>query len=422
MPTTLRNEIRARKSHLLDQRAEARKERDAAKQLVPNDSTGAPDTASPGFRRLSRAVERLESIDAELEQVSTEENGAVFGANGNGNRNASGSTDLVVFNDPEFKREIRDVATSTSRSKRCDIELAHFPPETVASWTGKSLAAAPVAPPTPGMEQPAMTRMVPYPTPPTSFLDVVPSATTERPADLFGQEVSTGAGPAPAAPGSVKPLVGLEYVDVEATSETIAGYMKMNRQTLDDIAGLQQMAQYRMMTFLRQELEHEVLVGTGAVSDITGKAGIVGVLNQTGLGSVPVGSGTGWLPPDDILDGIVTCLVSGARPNIVVMNHVDWATLMKTKSAGSGEYLSSPFLSTVSQVWNVPLVPSVAMPPGKILVGDTRIGLTLLVREGANLRISDADTDDMTRNKVTLLCEGRWSLAVYVPAAFCVVG
>ena len=91
------------------------------------------------------------------------------------------------------------------------------------------------------------------------------------------------------------------------------------------------------------------------------------------------------------------------------------------KSTGSGEYLSSPFLSTVSRVWNVALVPSVALPSGTILVGDTTIGLTLQVREGANLRISDADTDDYTRNRVTLLCEGRWSLCVWIPAAFCTI-
>lgn len=416
MPTTLRTEIKARKSNLLDQRAEARKERDAAKELVPNDSTGAPDTSSPGFKRLSRAVERLEEINKEFEQVEKEENDLVFGGNGNGN-GASGTT-LAVFNDPDFRREL---ASYANKSGQFNLTLANFDPGTVASWTGKSLAAA-TAPPTSGMDQPAMTRMVPYPTPPTSFLDVVPSTTTERPSTLFGQEQpATGTGPAPAAPGSVKPIIGLEYLDVEATSETIAGYMKMDRQSLDDIVGLQQMAQNRMMTLLRQELEREVLSGDGSVSDVTGKAGMVGLLNQTGLGSVPVGSGAGWLPPDDILDAIVTCLVSGARPNIVVMNQVDWASLMKTKASGSGEYVGGgPFLTTASQVWNIPLVPSVAMPPGKILVGDTNIGLALQVREGANLRIG-TEVDDMTRNKVTLLSEGRWSLCVYVPAAFCVI-
>jgi HK97 family phage major capsid protein len=111
-------------------------------------------------------------------------------------------------------------------------------------------------------------------------------------------------------------------------------------------------------------------------------------------------------------------LISGAQPNVVALNVNDWAALLKTKSSGSGEYLANPFLSTVSTVWNRNLVPSVAIPAGKSIVGDTSIGATLQIREGANLRISDADADDMTRNRVTLLVEMRASLATWIPAAF----
>ena len=399
--------------HAQHERDLAAEKGDVTTEIKANAKAAAIEEDIKGLKATEQDVIHL------LGQVTT------GNGNGNGNGNGASGTTLAVFNDPDFRREL---ASYANKSGQFSLTLANFDPDTVASWTGRSLAAAPVAPPTPGMTEPAMTRMVPYPTPPTSFLDVVPSATTERPSTLFGQEQpATGTGPAPAAPGSVKPMIGLEYVDVEATSETIAGYLKMDRQSLDDVVGLQQMAQNRMMTLLRQELEGQVLSGDGSVSDVTGKPGLVGLLNTTGIGSVPVGSGTGWLPPDDILDAIVTLLVSGAQANIVVMNPFDWANLMKTKASGSGEYVGGgPFLSTAGQLWPgggrppIALVPSVAMPAGKTLVGDTTIGLALQVREGANLRVG-TEVDDMTRNKVTLLCEGRWSLCVYVPAAFCVI-
>lgn len=129
----------------------------------------------------------------------------------------------------------------------------------------------------------------------------------------------------------------------------------------------------------------------------------------------------GELVPDAIIDAITTTLVIGAVPNVCALNPVDWAALLKTKSAGSQEYVASPFLATAQQIWGVTLTPAVGVPAGKILVGDTNLALSLLWREGANIRISDADQDDMTRNRVTILCELRAALATWVPSAFCVV-
>ena len=71
-------------------------------------------------------------------------------------------------------------------------------------------------------------------------------------------------------------------------------------------------------------------------------------------------------------------------------------------------------------LWGLPAVPSKVLAPGTAIVGDFS-QCTLYVREGANVRISDSDQDDFIRNRVTLLGEGRFGLAVWQPAAFAVV-
>jgi HK97 family phage major capsid protein len=61
------------------------------------------------------------------------------------------------------------------------------------------------------------------------------------------------------------------------------------------------------------------------------------------------------------------------------------------------------------------------MPAGQALVGDFANGATLFVREAVNVRTSDADQDDFVRNRLTMLGEGRFGLAVWQPAAFTLV-
>jgi HK97 family phage major capsid protein len=66
-------------------------------------------------------------------------------------------------------------------------------------------------------------------------------------------------------------------------------------------------------------------------------------------------------------------------------------------------------------------VTSTVMPVGQALIGDFGQCATLFVREGVNVRVSDADQDDFVRNQVTLFAEGRFAIAIWRPACLSVV-
>jgi hypothetical protein len=53
----------------------------------------------------------------------------------------------------------------------------------------------------------------------------------------------------------------------------------------------------------------------------------------------------------------------------------------------------------------------------EVLLGDSRIGAGLGVREGISIIVGQ-EADDMTRTRVAVLCEGRWAPLVAVPSAF----
>jgi HK97 family phage major capsid protein len=126
-------------------------------------------------------------------------------------------------------------------------------------------------------------------------------------------------------------------------------------------------------------------------------------------GSVPFSASE--LPADQALEGIVDVLLSDAVPNAIVANPRDWANALKEKAtAGDHQYYSGgPFLATASQLWEVSVIPTNAIPQGSFLVGDFALGATLFVREAVQVIASDSDQDDFTRNRVTRLGEGRFS-------------
>lgn len=204
-------------------------------------------------------------------------------------------------------------------------------------------------------------------------------------------------------------------MDAEAVAKTIPVYYKMSRQTLSDIGGLATALNNRLLWLVRSRLEIELVQGDGTGENLTG------ILNTTGIAAVDYSD---WSTDDTLttadaaLEGIEDVILSDATPTGVVLNPADWKKMQQAKASTSGNYLSGgPFGSTPRVLWGLPVVLNKVMPAGQTLVGDFNAGATLLVREAPNVRMSDSDQDDFTRNKVTVLAEGRFAFAVWQPTA-----
>lgn len=205
----------------------------------------------------------------------------------------------------------------------------------------------------------------------------------------------------------------------------IAGYLKLSRQSLSDggaILGGQ--VQAILLRELMRKLEEELVSGDGTKgSDVVDQAnpgqylpGIIGLLEQSGTTAIAKTAA----PLDDLNKARTHLALQGITANVAVLNPDDISAIETAKATGSGEYFGNPFAPSNS-VWNLPLVPAAGLPPGTSIVMDTSTAYSLLVREGATLRISDSDQDDFTRNRVTYLIETRQALAVYLPMAIAVI-
>lgn len=323
------------------------------------------------------------------------------------------------FQDPAFAEMMNRLAGTSTRIPQ--QEIGQIPREDLVGMTGGALQASTggIVTPTPGMGGGTYPGpFVPLLQPQNTILGLIPSGTTDAASFPYVQEIPSSGdpGPAPVAPGTTKPAAGIAYQDAVAHVSTIAGWVKLNKQSAQDSAQLQPAIQSRLLFKLLQNVLNQVIAGTGSVSDVTGQPGLTGLLATSNILTV---DGAGKPEADAILNGIAACLTLGAAPNLVVLSIADWVKLLQTKTT-TGEYIASPFAATVSQIWNTAFLPSVAVAAGTAIVIDTRLACTLLWREGAHVIVGQ-ESDDMVKNKLTLLVEARASLPVWIPAAVCEV-
>ena len=359
------------------------------------------------------ALVALRDAEVELETAEGIQQLALGSVHGVASRPGADS----FLQNPDTVAMLERFASSSVPIGRAELGTFMSVEDASSSMTGRMLAAVPgFVAPTGGMETGPFGPIIATPTPPTSFLDLVPGQPLDAPSMPYAQEVSTGdrtAGAAPVSPGQIKAQATIEYRDAEAKPETIASWVKVQKQTLADVDQLAARIQNRLMSGVRAAVEDQVLSGDGVSPNL------LGLLNTPGTASVPYDAAA--VPPDAILDAIAAVLTNGAQPNVVALSIPDWTAVLKSKSVGSGEYLGSPFLAPASSLWSLPMVPAVGIPEGQAIVGDTRIGISVLWREPIHILISDADQDDWVRNRCTLLAETRVASAVWVPAAFAIV-
>jgi HK97 family phage major capsid protein len=119
---------------------------------------------------------------------------------------------------------------------------------------------------------------------------------------------------------------------------------------------------------------------------------------------------------------MVDVMMADAAPDAVAVNPRDWAAMLKATDDQGGRLDSGgAFATPAASLWGLPAVPSKALTEGQALVGAFGTGATLFIREAVNVRISDSDQDDFLRNRITALAEGRFGVAVWLPASFVIV-
>ena len=199
---------------------------------------------------------------------------------------------------------------------------------------------------------------------------------------------------------------------------TIAHWIKVSRQLANDNAALAAYINMRMVYGVNLRVENQIIQGTGVAPNISGftKAG-----NFTAHGYTAALLTAAGLDPANRFDLIGKilgdCQVANYPADVIVLNPIDW-WLLRLEKDNTGRYLlGNPGGAVAPTLFGVPVVASNAMVEGSVLITSLANAATFYNREGVVVELSDSDSDNFTKNLVTVRAERRCMLAVERPAA-----
>lgn len=231
----------------------------------------------------------------------------------------------------------------------------------------------------------------------------------------YTKEASFTNSAAEAAEGAAKAESAVTFSLVNMPVSTVAHWIKISRQLAMDNVALAAYVDARMRYGVQRKVETQLVSGDGTAPNISGFLDS-GNFTAHGYADAALGS---VLKKLVLIRKIIGDLeVAGYEPSGIVFNPADWATiecdlLISTSNAVRVSYdqAGNPVL------FGVPVVKSVGMTADTFAVGDFRSHGNIYNREGVVVQMSESDSDNFTKNLITLRAERRLALTSEVPAA-----
>lgn len=241
------------------------------------------------------------------------------------------------------------------------------------------------------------------------------SAPTSSNAIEFTKEGSFTNNAAEAAEGSAKQESSLTWTLVNMPVSTVAHWIKISKQLASDNKALAAYVNNRMVYGVNRKVESQLATGNGSAPNISG---FMNTGNYTAHGYLSGALGSVLAKFVLIRKVIGDLEAAGYAPNAIVLNPVDWATMeteLLTTAAGKVPFQYD--VAGVPRLFGLPVVKSVGMTADTFAVGAFNVAGTIHNREGVIVELSDSDSDNFTKNLVTIRAERRLALASEVPAA-----
>lgn len=246
--------------------------------------------------------------------------------------------------------------------------------------------------------------------------DVLPVGRTSSNLVEYTKEnvFTNSAGPqydSPAFENVTKPESAITFTLASAAVVTLAHFIPVSRQVLDDAPQLESYINSRLVYGLKLEEEDQLLNGNGT-------SGNIGGILKSGNFTAYTRAVTGDTKLDTLRRAITQAQLSEYMADTIVLNPADWESIELLKATDNQYVWSNPVAMAGPQIWGKRVIPTNSIASGTFLVGGFNMGAQLWDRQDAAVQISYEDGDNFKKNMATLLCEERLALTVYRPAAF----
>lgn len=207
-----------------------------------------------------------------------------------------------------------------------------------------------------------------------------------------------------------KPQSNYVWDVADAPVRTIAHWVLIARQTMDDIPQLQSEVDGELRYGLDLAEEAELLSGSGSGQHISG-------LTQNAAAYSAPFTPSGEQMIDTLRLAMLQIALAEYVADGMVLHPTDWARIELTKD-GENRYLwANPRSLGVQTLWGLPVVDTQSMTVDKFLVGQFKMAAQIYDRMDAEVLISSEDSDNFRKNLLTLRAEKRLAMAVKRPNA-----
>jgi HK97 family phage major capsid protein len=239
----------------------------------------------------------------------------------------------------------------------------------------------------------------------------------------FVAESTTFSATTPSATNA-KPESALTFESATAAVETLAHWIPVTNQTLDDVPAMRGIIEGRLIDGLRLAEDDALLNGNGTPPNISGLLDQAGTqaLDAAYFGGAPVeGVGTDREDFDRITRAKrLVREVGRARASFVLLSPADLERLLTIVDTNGQYYSGSPFSDlALARMRGLRVIETEALAEGTAVVGDGRMAA---VFDRMAAAVTAGWINDMfVHNMIALLAEQRLAFAVFRPAAIAVV-
>jgi len=307
----------------------------------------------------------------------------------------------ILVEDPAYK------AFASGHSNKCRIVLKNgFHPQanTITGQEGSPVANADTLVPAdrrPGIIPGAFRAL--------RVRSLIAAGNTISNAVEFTRELLFTNSAAETAEGATKPESTLTFELYSMPVVTIAHWLKISRQILNDAPALVAYIENRLRYGVELREETQIVAGNGVGQNLKGMT-----VSPNYTAFTPVSGDTAI----DSFNRAIRALDAADYPaNGVILNPATWGAIERLKTENLDYIVGSPFGVIVPTIWGKPVALTSSMTADKLLVGAFDIAFMYLTREETVVEMSESDDTNFQQNLITIRAEKRGVLGGLRPAS-----
>ena len=195
------------------------------------------------------------------------------------------------------------------------------------------------------------------------------------------------------------------------TVEKLGVWLPVTDEQLEDVSGLAQYVNRRLVNQVLYHLDGKILEGDGSSNSLVGTLNAPGTINAQAKST---DSG-----PDAIYKSFTQIRTVGfAEPSVLFINPNDWQKIRLLTTSDGVYIFGSPTDTGQDRIWGVPVVQTMAVSAGTRLGGDYRNYAGLFWRRGITMKVTDSHGTYFTENIQAIKADIRLACVHFRAKAF----